>query len=497
MSAEKPEFLEGENIFPSDRSSGEVALEPAWTEEEERAVRRKMDWHLVPLVTLLYLLCFLDRSNIGNARIQGLAKDLQLVGYQFNWSLTVFYITYMLVEVPSNIVLKKIGPRWWLPFLVAGFGLVSLCTAFVHNFSQLMVARAFLGLFEGGTMPGIAFYLSCFYRRQELLFRIGIFVSAASMAGAFGGLLATGLSRIPEWGVAATPMHTWRNIFFFEGLATLLIGGASPWLMATKPEECTFLTERERYIAAERLALDQHKGIAVNERVTAQHVRRAVLNINNNVCALGFFLINITVQSISLFMPTLLADLGWTATKAQLHTVPPYVLACVVAIAVAFASDRTRHRGIWLALFAPVGIVGFAVLRADGPSPNIKYMAVFFVTIGVFPGGPAFLSWGLNNAAGPAIRAVASGYIVSVGTLGAVVATWTYLPSDAPRYPIGHSINLGAQAAAFFLALAGMAYVVWENGQRERGRRDHRVEGKSEEEVAALGYRHPGFRYIP
>lgn len=310
----------------------------------------------------------------------------------------------------------------------------------------------------------------------------------------------------------------------------------SPWLMATKPEECTFLTERQRYIAAERLRQD-HK-VNANEKVEAHHIKRAIFNINNNVCALGFFLINITVQSISLFMPTLLADLGWTATKAQLHTVPPYVLACLVAILVAFASDRTRQRGAWLALFAPIGIVGFAVLRAD-VSANIKYMAVFFVTIGVFPGGPAFLSWGLNStffiflasagldlsphsispslhldsiqtetkkaltcdflldAAGPAVRAVAGGYIPSVGTLGAVVATWTYLPSDAPRYPIGHSINLAAQVAALFLALSGIAYIVWENRQRAQGRRDHRLEGKSEQEIADLGYRHPEFRYIP
>jgi hypothetical protein len=82
-----------------------------WTEEEETRVRRKLDLQIVPMVTLLYLLCFLDRSNIGNARIQGMEKDLKLVGYQFNWALSVFYIVYLLVEVPSNIILKRVGPR--------------------------------------------------------------------------------------------------------------------------------------------------------------------------------------------------------------------------------------------------------------------------------------------------------------------------------------------------------------------------------------------------
>lgn len=165
-----------------------------WTERDETIIRRKIDRRIVPLVTLLYLLCFLDRANIGNARIQGMAVDLNLVGYRFNWALSVFYIVYLLVEVPSNILLKHIGPRFYIPMLVFGFGFVSLCTAFVKNFEQLCVARAFLGVFEGGTMPGIAFFLSTFYKRRELYFRIGIFISAASIAGAFGGLFATALS---------------------------------------------------------------------------------------------------------------------------------------------------------------------------------------------------------------------------------------------------------------------------------------------------------------
>lgn len=121
-----------------------------------------------------------------------MAKDLNLVGYRFNWVTSIFYIVYMVVEVPSNILLKKIGPRWYLPLLVVGFGFVSICTAFVQSFEGLLVARAILGCFEGGVMPGLAFFITCFYKRNELLFRIGIYVSAASMAGAFGGLLATG-----------------------------------------------------------------------------------------------------------------------------------------------------------------------------------------------------------------------------------------------------------------------------------------------------------------
>ncbi|EON67437.1 hypothetical protein W97_06691 [Coniosporium apollinis CBS 100218] len=484
--------LHGDEVVPV-KSYAEP--EPEWTPEEEKAVRRKLDYRIVPVVTLLYLLCFIDRANIGNARIMGMREDLALVGYRFNWALSIFYVTYMLVEIPSNIILKKVGPRFWIPFLVGGFGLVSICTAFVKSWSQLMVARAFLGIFEGGTMPGIAFFLSCFYRREELLFRIGIFVSGSSMAGAFGGLLATGLSSIPRWGVAATPIYRWRNIFFFEGLFTVLVSLAAPFFMPTRPEDCFFLNARERMIAAERL-VREHKANP-HENVKMHHVKRAVFNINNLVCCGGFFLINITVQSFSLFLPTILNDLGWTATRAQLYSVPPYVCAATISILIAFISDKTRLRGVYLAGFSILTIIGFAILRTSG-SANIKYMAVFFSAIGAFPGGPGFLAWGLNNSAGPAVRAVTGAYIVSIGTLGAIVATWTYIVTDAPLYHTGHSINIGAQAAVFVLVCGGVAYIVYENKLRARGGRDHRLkENMTHQEEADLGYRHPEFRYIP
>lgn len=150
----------------SDRSTDEFT----WTQEEETAVRRKLDRVIVPLTTLLYLLCFLDRyetqdfeqviftnlwcsANVGNARIQGMKEDLNLVGVRFNWVTSIFYIVYMFFEVPSNILLKRIGPKYYLPLLVVGFGFVSLCSAFVKTFEGLLAARAMLGVFEGGVMP--------------------------------------------------------------------------------------------------------------------------------------------------------------------------------------------------------------------------------------------------------------------------------------------------------------------------------------------------------
>ena len=191
----------------------------------------------------------------------------------------------------------------------------------------------------------------------------------------------------------------------------------------------------------------------------------------------------------------ILHDLGWTATKAQLYTVPPYIVACLWSILMAYLSDRTRRRGIYLILGCVLCIIGYSILITT-PSPSVAYLATFFGAMGAFPGGPGFLSWGLNNAAGDSVRAISSAYIVSVGTAGAIVAMWIYLPEDAPRYTKGHSINLGAQVGVGIITTLGVLYVKWENRMRERGARDSRVEGKSEEVIMDLGYRHPSFRYM-
>ncbi|KAF2969385.1 hypothetical protein GQX73_g4192 [Xylaria multiplex] len=479
-------------VMVEDKSSDSVES-PGWTTEEETVVRRKLDRQLVPMLTILYLLCFLDRVNIGNARIQGLTEDLNLVGYRFNIATSIFYVVYLLIEVPSNILLKRVGPRFYIPSLVLGFGAVSIATAFVKTYEQLIGVRVLLGVFEGGTFPGIAFYLSSFYKREELYFRVGIYVSSASLAGAFGGLLAAGFSQIPEWGVAGAKLHTWRNIFFFEGIITVIAAAVAPFILPQTPETSNYLTTRERWIAGERIRLE-HKA-SVHEKVEVRHIKRAVSNINNYVCAGGFFFINITVQGLSVFLPTILQEIGYRGLTAQYYSVPVYVAASLIAIAIGYISDKTKKRGIYLATFTILGMTGFGLLRW-GSGSQLKYAAVYLCAVGAFPGGPGFLSWGINNAAGPAVRAVSSGYIVSLGTAGGILAVWAYLPSDGPNFPIGHSINFAAQVVVLFLSTFGIFYCLRENRIRARGGRDDRLVGLTEEEKDDLGYRHPDFRYI-
>lgn len=256
----------------------------------EKRIRRKLDLHILPWIFVLWLFAFIDRSNIGNAKIDGLTKDLHLTGDQFNVALTVFYILYVLIDVPSNWLLKTVGGGHYLPLLAMAWGIVGTCTGAVKTYGGLIACRMLLGACEGGMFGGIILYFSMFYKRHELMFRLGIFYCAAPLSGAFGGLLATGLAQIEYHGY-----NKWPWIFLVEGAITIVIAIVAFFSLPHTPGSARFLNEEERFLAAHRLHLDLH-GASTAEFVEEElfswkAVRLALLNVNTIAMSINFFLI--------------------------------------------------------------------------------------------------------------------------------------------------------------------------------------------------------------
>lgn len=200
-----------------------VSLE-SFAHLDEKKILRKMDWHLIPMLALLYLLSFLDRGNIGNAKIEGLVETLGMSNAQYNWCLTVFFFTcvltvplnhlsrvltqirYAAFEVPSNLLLKRLRPSIWLPSIMVAWGIVMTLMGIVQDYHGLLIARIFLGVTEAGLFPGVAYYITMWYCRHEAQFRQALFFSAASVAGAFSGLLAFGIAHMDGVG----DLEGWR-----------------------------------------------------------------------------------------------------------------------------------------------------------------------------------------------------------------------------------------------------------------------------------------------
>jgi MFS family permease len=162
----------------------------------EKKLLWKVDLHVVPPLLILFLLAFLDRVNIGNAKIQGMTTELHMQGQDYNIALFIFFIPYILLEVPSNIIIKKVAPSTWLCIIMFLWGVCTIGQGLVSNFAGLVAMRFLLGMFEAGLVPGSVYLISMWYKRFELQWRLSVFFCASIIAGAFGGLLAYALAHM-------------------------------------------------------------------------------------------------------------------------------------------------------------------------------------------------------------------------------------------------------------------------------------------------------------
>jgi hypothetical protein len=307
-------------------------------------------------------------------------------------------------------------------------------------------------------------------------------------SGAFGGLLATAFAKVPEWGI----MHTWRNIFFFEGIISMTIAVLAFFLIPASVEKAPFLTPAEKEVTTRRLARDLGAGHV--EDSIMRYLRRAVLNLNTILLALASLCSLLTMNSMALFMPSILNAMGYSGIHSQLLSVPPYFWAAIVCVTVSTLSSRTQKRGVWIVGLMPITATGFILLLVSTRTA-VRYLAIFLCLTGAFTVSPMFVAWCMDNTAGHMTRAIAAGAVVGFGNIGGLIAAWAYVLPDAPRYVKGHALNLGFSAFCVVVVCAAMWNLHRENRLKAAGRQDGRVAGKSPEEIQDLGHTHPEFYF--
>ncbi|KAI0122798.1 MFS general substrate transporter [Daldinia grandis] len=457
----------------------------------ERRLLRKIDFHVWPILFVIYMMSFLDRINISNARIQGMTEELDLYGNKFNIALFVYFIPYILLEVPSNMVLRKLRPHYYIPFLMLSWAIVNMCMGFVSTYEGLVVLRFFLGTFEAGVMPAIIYLTSMYYKRHEFQTRISFFFCSTVVGGAFGGLLAYAIANLDGHnGIAG-----WRWIFIIEGAATAVVAIVSVFFIVDWPEQCRFLTPEEKHQLELRLADDGVGAMARMDTLNAYAYRRILTDWKVWAGSIMYMGIGVTGYATTFFMPTILREFGWEAQAAQIHTIPVYVVSAIGMVFVAYFSDRFKHRYGFVILGCTIATVGYAMLlRHDGLSSDAKYGAVFLVSLGGFVSTPIALAWLANNMAGHWKRSFGSAIQVSLGNIAGIVAALIFRQDEAPRYPTGYGTALvvtwlgGLSATLLFIGM------LIENRRRDAGRRESRL-SHPKEEVDNMGDYHPSFRF--
>ncbi|KAF2004675.1 MFS general substrate transporter [Amniculicola lignicola CBS 123094] len=371
---------------------------------------------------------------------------------------------------------KWVGPGWFIPATSLGFGICSIGTAFVHNKSAVCGVRFLLGIFEAGMLPGIAYYMSRWYRRSELAFRLSLYIVMAPLAGAFGGLLASGILKLDHFG----SLHKWRMIFAIEGIITCILSLIAFFTLTDRPATARWLSQEERDLAIARVKSERVGTTEVLDKIDRKKMLHGIFSPVTLVTSFIFLLDNVTVQGLAFFAPTIVQTIypKETVISQQLHTVPPYVVGAFFTVLFPFLSWRFDRRLPFIIIGAPMMMAGYIMFLAS-EAAKVRYGATFVIASGAFAFGALCNAQVSANVISDTARASAIGTNVMLGNIGGLIATWSFLPFDKPNYHIGNGLNLATSSSILILSVALWFWMKWSNRKREGMRVDEELEGKT------------------
>ncbi|KAI9815352.1 MAG: hypothetical protein M1832_005490, partial [Thelocarpon impressellum] len=456
-----------DGVYSGSEGSREASVETArtytlYTPDEERAVVRKFDRRVVLLMALLYMLSFLDRSNIGNAGIAGLKADLHLDDDRFEWCLTAFYITYIAFEW-MTLLYRVVPPHIYISICVLSWGVVASLQSVSTSFASLVILRALLGISEAAFGPGVPFYLSFFYKREELALRTGLFISAAPLAISFASSLAWVITRLVQNG----PIAPWRLLFLVEGFPSVLIAVLAWTIVPDGPGTAAFLTRRERKVAKLRLRKEEDP----SEKAEGKGLkwREVVDTLGDPKCYLTaamFFSCNVAFSSLPVFLPTIIKEMGHSSLSSQGLSAPPFLVAFFVVIATAYFSDRLRSRSWFVCLHALLGGAGYTLMAVAGNlnwGPTWRYIGVYPAAAGFFSAITIIITWTINNQPTDSAKGTGMAMLNLIGQCGPLLGTRLYPAADAPLYTRGMAVCAAFMGLVFCLALVLRGVLAREN----------------------------------
>ncbi|KAL7814927.1 MFS general substrate transporter [Trichoderma aethiopicum] len=483
-------------------SGEDAAFYNSFTEKQRKQIIRKVDWRLVPMLAILYLISQLDRANIGNAKIEGLSEDLHLVGNQYNIVLALFFIPYILLEVPSNVLLRKFRPSVYLGSLVTAWGIIMTLHGVVSNFGGLLAVRLLLGVFEAGFYPGAIYLCAFWYMPKELAVRIAYFYCTSALSGAFSGLLAAAIALMDGVG----GYEGWRWIFLLEGIATTVLGIlcffflvdspslSGKWL---SPDEIRFL-ELQSFVkqggrfsvqnADKKFNWFEFKMVLTNWRLYLQ----AYILLCISACSYG----------TKFTLPSIVKAMGFTNnTTAQLMTVPAYVAGALSSIFFAYLSDRFLWRMPFIAVPMSLITIGYAVVmgfngKLGGSHTGPGYFALVLTCMGIYPVHPSATSWAANNLAPANRRAIGLAFCICMGNIGGIIGSFMYLDNEAPTYQTGFGLSLAFGASGVVAAVVLEVSYMWANKQKSKIPEEEVRAQYTQDELLRLGDKSLLFKYL-
>jgi ACS family tartrate transporter-like MFS transporter len=377
----------------------------------EAAVMRKVAWRLIPFLSIGYLINALDRFNVSIAALT-MNKALGLSATAYGLGAGAFFWSYVLCQLPANLILGKIGARAWLTAIMAIWGLISASTALITGETSFVAARFLLGIAEAGFFPGVAYFMTCWFPSRHRGRMMGIFFAAGAIAGVVGAPVSANLLQLNGWlGIAG-----WQWVFLVEGAPGVILALFGYSLLRNRPADAAWLTEAEREWLQHRL--DQE---AVVKTTHGKGLLRSLLNPQIIVLTIAFTLVLYAVYATIFFVPLIIKGFGLSNLAVGYVSVLPNLCGAVGMILVSRSSDRTGER-VWHVV-GPVTIAGIGLVIAAFSLGNV-YLAVAAFCLGAFGLSstlPVF--WNLPTAYfGTATVAAGLAAINTIGNLSGYIA---------------------------------------------------------------------------
>ncbi|KAF2725452.1 MFS general substrate transporter [Polychaeton citri CBS 116435] len=417
------------------------------TDPKEIKLVRKLDMYIMPMLWVMYWLNYLDRNAIALAKLDNLESDLGLTDTQYATCVSILFVGYILGQVPSNMLITRLRPSYYMAGFMALWAVVSALTALSQNFTGLLLTRFFLGITEAPYYPGALYILSIFYNRKEIATRISILYTGNILATAFAGLIAAGIFN----GLGgAGGLAGWRWFFIILGAVTFVVAIGAAFVLPDEPLNTRWLTPEERQLAHARIQADTVGAAA--EQTTFKGLLDAAKDPKLWLFAFMQHM-HLAANGFKNYFPTAVETLGFSQTITLVLTCPPYLIAGVLSIYWSWSSGRHNERTWHITIAKGVAVFGFA-LGAGTLNTGAKYFAMIVFAIGTYAVNSIILGWVSATCGQTKERKACS--LAIVNTIANASFIWTpYLwpDSGAPRYVLAMSCS-----AAFSIACASGAW---------------------------------------
>jgi MFS family permease len=466
-------------------AKSEAAGMPSHVRDDlEKRLVRKIDLRL-SVIVLLCAMSNIDKANISTARLAGFEEDLHLQGSQYATILSIVYVGFIVVQVPANMFLYWLErPAILIPCSMVMWGFISALTGMAQNYNEILIARLLLGFAEAPFSPGTMYLISGWYKRDELAMRATIINCGSVLSSGLGTLFSSGILAGMQ-GVLG--QASWRWLFYIEGGLTVIVAIFAMFILPSFPHNTRWLTPEERSLAISRLADDGYGRMdGPGKQTTVQGLRDALSDWKVWWFTVAFIVHHIAL-SYGMYLPTLVATMGYDRTVTLLLTSPPSVLGIIGAFAFSRLSDHTHKRSIYI--FASIAFTALGFIVAICTTNTVaRYASMFLMALSA-AGQMVLWAWIKNTfTREPAKRAVAIAMISGVSALGSIAGSYIWPLNWGPAYRSSYIICFAA--LGMFTAMLGVMHLHLKRVNEQIERKERNAQNIDDLQYPV------GFRYL-